>query len=399
MEVRTGKTLTALSVAEEYGATRVLFVTKKKAIQSIQDDYDKLCPSYLITTINYESLHNVFLPSNYDLIILDEAHTCSQYPTPAERTRLLKKICQGLPIIFLSGTPSPESFAQLFHQFWISSFSPFKQYQTFYAWAKDYVNMKKKYYFNREINDYSDADQAKIEEATKHLFISFTQAEAGFQQEIKEEVLFVKMQPATYALAEKLRKNRVYVGKDGQEILADTAVKLMQKTHQIYSGSVRDEKGNATCFDYSKVDFIKQHFKGKKIAIFYKFRAEGLMLVMRFGIDNLTESPEEFNASENKIFYSQIQSGREGTNLSTADVIVMYNIDFSAVSYLQARARMQTKDRTKEALLCWIFADNGIEQNIYERVSKKMDYTWAYFRKDYGIKNLTHAGVRAEKTG
>ena len=32
MEVRTGKTLTSLSLAEEYGAKSVLFISKKKAI-------------------------------------------------------------------------------------------------------------------------------------------------------------------------------------------------------------------------------------------------------------------------------------------------------------------------------------------------------------------------------
>ena len=32
MEVRTGKTLTALSIAEKITAGRVLFITKKKAI-------------------------------------------------------------------------------------------------------------------------------------------------------------------------------------------------------------------------------------------------------------------------------------------------------------------------------------------------------------------------------
>jgi hypothetical protein len=41
----------------------------------------------------------------------------------------------------------------------------------------------------------------------------------------------------------------------------------------------------------------------------------------------------------------QIVAGREGVNLSTADALVFYNIDFSATSYWQARARLQTKDR------------------------------------------------------
>ena len=36
MEVRTGKTLTSLGIAKEMGANRVLFITKKKAISSIE---------------------------------------------------------------------------------------------------------------------------------------------------------------------------------------------------------------------------------------------------------------------------------------------------------------------------------------------------------------------------
>ena len=38
MEVRTGKTITALNAAKLYGAKNVLFVTKIKAFSSIQND-------------------------------------------------------------------------------------------------------------------------------------------------------------------------------------------------------------------------------------------------------------------------------------------------------------------------------------------------------------------------
>lgn len=74
MEVRTGKTLTSLAIAEKMGASKVLFITKKKAIDSIKSDHEKLNPSYALTVINYESLHH--LDDSYDLIICDEAHSC-----------------------------------------------------------------------------------------------------------------------------------------------------------------------------------------------------------------------------------------------------------------------------------------------------------------------------------
>lgn len=384
MEVRTGKTITSLVAAEKFGAKVVLFVTKKKAISSIQDDYDTLNPSFIIDIINFESLHNV-VRQDYDLIIVDEAHSLSQYPTPSERTRLLKQICAGKPIVYLSGTPTPESFSQLYHQFYISSFSPFKDYKNFYSWAKEFVTMKKKYLYSREINDYSNADKTKIDLLTKHLFISYTQQEAGFEQEVQEEVLTVRMMPATYALAKRLITKRIYIGTEGEEILADTAVKLQNKLHQVYSGTVLAEDGNAIVFDSTKANFIRDHFKGKKIAIFYKFRAEALMLITTFGSDRLTEDPKEFNERSDLAFYSQIQSGSMGTNLSTAEVLVMMNIDFSNVQYWQVRARMQSKDRTMPALMCWIFSENGIEQKILAAVRQKKDYVLSYFKKDFQI--------------
>lgn len=386
MEVRTGKTTTALAAAEKYGARSVLFLTKKKAISSITGDYDKLAPIFKLICINYEQVENLAPAYEFDVVICDEAHCLAQHPTPASRTKALKELCKDKPIIYLSGTPTPESYSQLYHQFWISSYSPFKEWPTFYKWAKEFVTLKKRYFYNREINDYSDADKVKIDHFTKHYFISYTQEEAGFEQPVKEEVLLVRMQPGTYLLADYLLKHRVHVGRGGEEILADTEVKLQQKLHQIYSGTVIDEKKDGIVFDRSKASFIKEHFAGKKIGIFYKFQAERIMLIWAYGNDRLTEDPKEFNEREDKVFISQIQSGREGINLSTADCLVFLNIDFAAVSYWQARARLQAKNRTKEAVIYWVFAENGIEQKIYEQVMNKKDYTLSHFKKDYKIK-------------
>jgi hypothetical protein len=57
MEVRTGKTLTSLSICDNLDSVdNVLFITKKKAIKTITEDSDKICPSYSLFVINYESL-------------------------------------------------------------------------------------------------------------------------------------------------------------------------------------------------------------------------------------------------------------------------------------------------------------------------------------------------------
>lgn len=381
MEVRTGKTLTALATATKFNAKNILFVTKKKAITDIESQIAE--EAMRVDVINYEQLHNV--NRKYDLVIIDEAHSLGAFPVPSVRVKELKRICAGLPIIYLSGTPTPESYSQIFHQLSVSSFSPFSEYKNFYQWAKDFVQLRKKYVFNKSINDYSDANEKLIKEYTGHLFFTYTQQEAGFMQLVQENILHVKMEESTYKFANRLRIDKIVTNKEGKTVLGDTAVKLMNKLHQIYSGSVivDEPEREGKVFDYTKAEFIKQYFQGKKIAIFYKFVSEAYALKWVFG--SVFDDPQAFNEAESGVFISQIVSGREGINLSTADALVFYNIDFSATSYWQSRARIQTKNRTKDAQIYWIFAEGGIEDKIYKAVMDKKDYTLSHFKKDFAI--------------
>jgi hypothetical protein len=257
MQVRTGKTVTALLTAEKVGAGVILFLTKKKVISGILDDHKQLGLKADIIVTNYENIHHVKQP--FDIVICDEAHGLGQYPKPAQRVKKLKELCKGKPIIYLSGTPTPESYSQIFHQFYISSFSPFKDYINFYKWAKDYVDIRLKYFKGLKVNDYSNANQIKIKQMTDHLIIPFTQAEAGFKAEVQELTVGIKMEPSTYYLADKIKKDRVYIGRDGNVVMADTGAKLLSKLHQIYTGTVIDEKEDGLIFDRSKAYWIKQN--------------------------------------------------------------------------------------------------------------------------------------------
>jgi len=377
LEVRTGKTISAMETARKYGASRILFITKKKAIQSIEADSIHF-PTLEVVVVNYESLHKV--SGKFDIIVADEAHTLGAFPKPSKRTTELKRIATGIPIIFLSGTPSPESFSQLYHQLYVSSFSPFRDYKNFYSWAKDFVIKKTKFVFNRQLNDYSEARLELIQLFTKHLFISFTQEEAGFDVAITEKVLYVPM-PKIMPMIKTLHIDKILTI-DGREILADTAVKEMNKIQQLCGGSVIDEQGEAILIDGTKARFIRDNFKKQKIAIYYKFKAE--FDILSKILPNYTTSPEEFQQSTDKVYLGQFVSSREGIRLDTADAILFYGIDFSYLSYEQSKNRIISKERTKEAILYWIFAEGGIEQKILKAVRNKESYTTSYFNRDYG---------------
>ena len=90
MEVRTGKTLTSLGIAEKLKVETVLFITKKKAIGSIETDYKLLLPSFSICVINYESLHTIDQDIYWDLVICDEAHGMGAFPTASNRASMVR---------------------------------------------------------------------------------------------------------------------------------------------------------------------------------------------------------------------------------------------------------------------------------------------------------------------
>ena len=371
-EVRTGKTLTALNAVKEMELNTVLFLTKKKAIKSIEKDAEKLGVDVFVT--NYEQIKNI-PPIHWDCVIADESHCLGTYPKPSQRQKFVDSLSRTF-VLCLSGTPSPESFSQLFYQYRLGVWY---EYKNFYQWAKDYVVVKKKYVGTGTcVNDYSQAKEKKVLDYITPFVVKMTQKSAGFSTSIEESVVDIKMHKNTYEIALGIINNGVF-GYGSSQIVADTGVKQMQKLRQILNGTCITE-GGTSIFDSTKVDYIKENYP-RKTAIFYNFEAERSMLKDRLqGI--WTDSPEEFNETDDRFFIGQVRSSREGVNLSTAEYLVFMGIDYSALSYLQARDRASYLGRTEPPKIHYLFAEGGIEREVYLRVKEKEDYTIRHYESE-----------------
>jgi hypothetical protein len=384
-EVRCGKTFTALEVVRSIGYASALVVTKKKAIKSIENDRDSIGLTDIVTVINFEQAHKHHGKS-YGLLIVDEAHGVGSYPKPSKRYKDLQGIHRSA-VLLMSGTPSPESYSQLFHQFALGgSASPWAAFKSFYAWANaGYVNVKEKYVgTGQKVNDYSDANKARIFTDIRHLVVKMTQEQAGFETQITETVHRVKMLPRTYRMARRIMKDGVIGkfradGKAGRTILADTGAAQLSKLRQLYSGTVITEAHGAVTFDRSKVEYIQRTFT-EKTAILYTFNAEGEMLKEAYA-GRWTDDPERFNADPALTFIGQVRASREGVNLSTADDLIFFGVDFAALSMIQGRDRASYLGRTRENRVHWIIAADGIEEKVYQTVSKKEDFTVNHYRR------------------
>lgn len=381
-QVRTGKTLTVLHTVYEYltpgllstDLSEILFITSKKAIPDIQDQIKKSKVNLNITLINYESLHK-YIKKKFDFIIIDEGHRLGAFPKPGKICKLIQKYFKAYAFLIMSGTPSPESYSQLFHQFWAIGKGPWMKYKNFYRWADKYVN-KETVYIGMGHNpiDYSDCKPKVLDDFKKYR-VTMTQKDAGFDGEVIEKIHTIKIPDKIALQLAVLERNLVM---DKPDLTADTAAKLKSYFHQMASGTVIDIDEKAHLLSDYKIKYIKEKFKDKHIAIYYVYRKEGELLKKHF--KNWTDSPEEFKKT-NKIFICQIQSGREGVNLLGADGIIFYNISYSATSYWQARARSQSRT-SGDVTIHWIFSSSGVEHAIYEIVQGKKDFTTKHF-SDY----------------
>lgn len=393
-EPRTGKTLTAMS----FSIPGTLVVTSKKAIEDIEKQAKAFGVQKNITVINYESLKKSHLVK-CKAIILDEAHRIGKFPKPSKKITLIRKYGVGKKFyILLSGTPSPESYCQLFHQFHCINKGPWSHFVNFYKFARKYVNITESYIgIGRPKKNYKDMKSIAVKMFNKYK-VTMTQDQAGIKGKVKESFHTVQAPDNIKFMLSILMRKGMLTKKAGKKtkvfVNCDTASKMSSAFHQLCGGSIIDiDREGHSLSDY-KAQFIKKEFFGLKLAIFYQYKQEFEILKKVF--PNWTSNAEEFRKSKKKTWLSQFQSGREGVDLQTADALVGYSVPFSATSYFQFKARTQNIFKKEHSELHWIFSDLGIEQAIYNMIVNKKDFTTKHF-EDYARRLSSNSNSKVVK--
>jgi hypothetical protein len=394
MEMRTGKTLTALSIINDMGFRNPWILSKKNALPNILTDIDALNPKSKPSIVtNYENVKSLVAKlkagtiEKPDIIVLDEAHTLGAFPKPGKTWKLLQWLCHNRLIIFMSGTPTPESYSQIYHQLNLSSFSPLLRYKDFYRFADEFVDKTVTIKVHgQDIIKYHKCDGKKLWPHIKKGFITFSQKDAGFKSDIKDHFLTVDMSPKCVEIYRTLKRDKIYINEKGHAAICNGGAQMMNKLWQISSGTLLFDETvqgvinyDGEVIDASKASFIRSFFFGKKIAIFYKFKAEENLLKMFF--PNWTNDQQVFNSTPDSTFIGQIQSASKGVNISSANALVYYNLDFSAEVYYQSRQRLQHFLREGTCDLYFVFSKHGIERMIFDAVSNKQNFTYSYYLK------------------
>lgn len=352
---RTRKTGTALLTVENSKAETCLIVTKKKALPGWKKHFKNLPLTKKYTLINYESIHKI--KGEFDFIILDEAHhAISSVGRPSPTWKKVYPFTINKPILYLSATPYAEHLGLIYHQFKLSSWSPFKQ-RNFYDFHRAYGRTsltRTPYGLVEQYNKYNDDI---ILRRMSHLFDFKTRKEVGIEHEPTVNVVKVPMGVQNIDLIDQLRKHSVIEFPDGTQIVCDSPMKERSVHYQIEGGTIKTETGYVRC-GLDKINYIKDNYDLSNIAIMAHHVAERKILEIVF--------PESVILSSD--------GDAEGVDLMHIDKLIVYSMSFRTSKYTQRLARQANHDRETPIEVDILVADKpGIGFELYKTVAIKKE--------------------------
>ncbi len=392
MEERTGKTLTSLVLAEMSACTKVLVLTKKKALGGWYETLDSysenprvdgvnglkhwtLCGSTDVTVTNYHGIHTrengkyrlKVSPSDFDLIILDEPHAyLAAYPKLGAIWKSTRRVSKGKPIIYLGATPYAQGYQLLYNQLRLSNWSPFRGYKNFYRFFDDYgipTPIKTDYGLQETYTKCKPSVWAKC----KHLFITYTRKELGFEHEPEDVIHYVELTQSTKDMYNDCMTKQLFLTEQF-EIMLDSSMKLRTTLHMIEGGVAKEDKEYYQLENKEKIDAILRDFGDTEdTVIMYHYKAE---------LDKL-------RGSFRNARLLQATSYAEGVDLSHYKSLIIYSQDFSTARHSQRRARQANKQRSEPISVHFYLVKGGISEQVYKTVSiNKTNFVDSVFIKE-----------------
>lgn len=347
-EPRIGKSLISLEVFKNQN--KVMVLTKKGAIKDWLQ-YKEHYKNYDV--INYEQVLK-YNPKNYTAVVIDESHNFSTIPKPSQRIKQVKAFCKDKPLLLLSGTPIVESPLGIYHQFYLSSFSPFLEFKNFYSFFKAWGIPCQKHLAGRVVETYKQAKPLLLNFIEPYI-IKVSYQDAGFNYRNKDKVIYIELCKDWLKFYNNIKKSN-FIGKYPLE----NPPALYQCLHQVEGGLYKEHLLRFT----PKLDWLKEEIakhKGKKIAVMSYFVGEQNYL------------SDLFKRFKNVKILSSTKYC-EGVDLSNYDIFILYSFGYSGAKFIQLRNRIVNITKDKETF-CYIpLIKGGICEDIYKVVKEKRNF-------------------------
>lgn len=393
-QIRSGKTRALLETSKPY---RTLFITKKDSMGGILSEAKEI--GVEVDVINYHSVHTKN-PDDYQLVIMDECHLYISQATP-KTSAIWKKVVlftRKKFCIFASGTPTPETYAGLYHMLALSTWTPFP-FKRFTLFFKEFGIPDTVYNGERLVPVYKKTQDEKLLKVIEPYVVKLTRKDTGHKHEAKDIVHNIPLNKTQNKMIKALQEDLLVI-KGDIEILADTPVKLLTKSHQISGGiSVNGEPLVLPNPDFVKVkkkvrkkmsdEELESYENGRYILkpTIYRFeKSPPKVKYIQANFDPETTIILSHYLEEQKYLAEifphtgSVTKMSTGVDLSHFKTMVLYSMAFSSATFEQVRARLMNVKRKKKVRVHILIS--GIDEYVHQAVKAKENFTSRWYKEN-----------------
>lgn len=420
MAMGTGKTRTALELAQDLGAQRVLVVAPLSVMGVWVKETARWWPEATVASLRQTTSEGraraatrarefdpVLVVTNYegywreplrsaitkglepDMVIYDEAHRLKGRATRQSRFAhaLVDKTRWRLA---LTGTPmanGPEDLFSLYKAIDPGIYGTrWVDFEHAYIMRGGYGGHQIVGYRNRAVLE------AKLDDSS---FRITKEAALDLPPQLDVEVPITLDSRRVY---DELRRKAIVEieGLRGEEgtALSRCVLTNILRLQQVTSGFVKLTDGREAQLSTEKQDSLADLLSDVvmatgRVVVFCRFRHDvgraalaahavtGQSMVIHGGVPQHQREAilDRFQATERAVLVLQVQVGSLGIDLSCAQVAVFYSLDYSLVNYLQARDRLHRLGQTGKVTYYHLVAESTIDETIYQTLERKQDLT------------------------
>jgi SNF2 family DNA or RNA helicase len=403
-----GKTATTLTIIAEQFKGKTLIIAPKRVAESVwSDEIPKWAHTkdltivkvmgspaqrtaalkseaniYIINLENVAWLFKDFMVSNiFDNLVIDES---SRFKDPStKRFKALKSYLKTFKRkIILTGTPTPQGYADLWSQVGILDLG--QRLETSYTKFKaKYMCPAERNYHTNVIYKWGLIENAdkQIQDKIKDICFSLKAEDYLKLPEVTKVYHRVQMHVHMQEQYDTLRKELVL--ETGREtITAVSAAALTNKLLQFTSGFLYNEGKEAVHQHDAKLDYLEDLWDEETpTLVFYHFQNTLKSLKTRFkDIRVLDDNPQtliDWRAGKIKMLVAHPQSGGIGINLqcNVADTaqMVWFDLPWSSENYIQANARIHRQGQEKPVIIHHLVIDESIDEHVVQVLEGKIN--------------------------
>jgi hypothetical protein len=358
---RSGKTYTSILTLENSKKIKNVLVLTKKAAISGWEKFTVLS-DINFTVTNYEQIKKV--TGKFDACIIDESHNLGTVGKPSQRVKDIREVCYALPTILLSGTAIVESPNSIYHQCFVTKYSPFCRFKNFYKFFAGYGIPAVMHLHGRQIPQYKKARPELLDVVDKFT-VYMTQADAGITTEAEDVLHYIQLDPETVLRYQQLEKEDIIMI-DGKELVCDSTMKLRTSLHMMESGVAKIDDEYIDIGNREKYDYIRNNFTlDEHTVILAHFIGEQRLLRELFP----------------QCTVESATSKAEGVSYAWAKEFILFSSGYSGSKYIQRRERIIDVQGSNTTKVHHIIVKGGISDQVQKAVRKKESFNNATYQK------------------